>query len=93
MIRNDSHCQLVLGDDIAGFGEQARRSRRHIVSKAYNVDDEQRCRVTFHVKGSKNAGRAFAEVSRKPGESWDFRFVFVELADHSDVLVLIDNRH
>jgi len=93
MIRNDSHCQAVLGEEIAGFGEQSRRSRRHIASHAYRVGEEERVRVTFHVKGTRNAGRAFAEVSRKPGESWEYRFLFIEIADRSDTIVLIDNRN
>jgi hypothetical protein len=92
MIRSDPECQHILGDEIAGFGEQSRRSRRHIVSRAYKVDDEERVRVTFHVKGSKNAGRVFAEVSRKPGESWEYRFLFIEMADRSATIVLINNR-
>lgn len=74
MIRDAPECQRALGDEIAGFGEQSRRSRRHIASQVYKVDDEDRVRVTFHVKGSKNAGRVFVEVFKKPGDSWDYRF-------------------
>jgi len=81
-----------LGQDIAGFGEQSRRSRRHISSHVFKVGDEDRVRVTFHVKGSRNAGRAFAEVSKKPGESWEYRFLFIELQDRSDTIILINNR-
>lgn len=91
-IRNDPNCQSILGDDIAGFGEQSKRSRRHIASHAYKVGDEERVRVTFHVKGSLRAGRVFVEVYKKPGESWSERFLFIELADRTNKIVLYDHR-
>ncbi|KAI6224388.1 Mitochondrial import inner membrane translocase subunit Tim21 [Aphelenchoides fujianensis] len=92
MIRDDPQCQDALGEGIAGFGEQGRRARRHIASQAYTKDGEERVRVTFHVKGQRNAGRAFVEIAKKAGEGWDCRFLLVELADRSGTLVVVDNR-
>ncbi|KAI6215678.1 hypothetical protein M3Y94_00412800 [Aphelenchoides besseyi] len=92
MIREDPQCQNALGESIAGFGEQGRRARRHIASQSYRKDDEERVRVTFHVKGTRNAGRAFVEIAKKPGESYQCRFLLVELADRSGSLIVVDNR-
>ncbi|KAI6202080.1 Mitochondrial import inner membrane translocase subunit Tim21 [Aphelenchoides besseyi] len=89
MIREDPQCQNALGESIAGFGEQGRRARRHIASQSYRKDDEERVRVTFHVKGTRNAGRAFVEIAKKPGESYQCRFLLVELADRSGSLVIM----
>lgn len=36
--------------------------------------------MTFHVKGSKNAGRAFAEVHKKPVELVSFFAVYITIS-------------
>ena len=92
LIRNSDECQRELGSDIAGFGEQGRRARRHIASQSYMENDEKRVRVTFHVKGERNAGRAFVETVKRPGETWQDRFIVLHLADHSRSIVLLDER-
>ncbi|CAD5226866.1 unnamed protein product [Bursaphelenchus xylophilus] len=92
LIRSDPQCQALIGSSITGFGEQSRRSRRHIASLAYNKGDEKRVRVTFHVKGDRGAGRAQVEMVQKPGESWGYRYLLIQMADHSESIVLIDNR-
>ncbi|CAD5219800.1 unnamed protein product [Bursaphelenchus okinawaensis] len=92
LIRHDPQCKAVIGSSITGFGEQSRRSRRHIANMAYEKDNEKRVRVTFHVKGDRGAGRAQVEMVQKPGESWGYRYLLVQMADRGDTLVLIDNR-
>lgn len=91
-VRADPECVALLGSPIAGFGEQSRRSRRHIAHYAYEKEGEKRVRVSFHVKGDKDAGRVQVEMVQKPGEAWQYRYMFLERAGHAGTVVLVDNR-
>lgn len=46
----------------------------------------------FHVKGSRHAGKAFAEMANVDG-TWTYRFLLVETSQFpAETIVLVDNR-
>ena len=63
IIRDDLQCQEIFGPKIAAHGEDSGRGRRrHIANYSYVKDGEERVRISFHIKGDKNIGRALTEV-------------------------------
>ena len=92
LCKSDPRVVEAVGQPIKGFGEMTSRGRRrHVSHLQYEKDGQEVVRVKFYLKGSKTGATVHLEAYKQRTGS-RFRYLFVELDNSRDVIVLEDNR-